>query len=458
MKLKNALSVQFPPLARNKAAVFLFILAFAVGAGAVLPAPTLADTPEELQQKIADQNAKIAAIEKEIAQYESQLITIGTQKKTLQSEIEQLDLSRKKIGADIRVSEGKIRETNLQIEQLGGAISDKEKRVDNGKGAIHESFRSMYQTEETTLVEHLFTASGLANAWEEIDAQAELQTSLQEKIRELLTVKESLTVDLNATQKKQAQLKSLQRQLSGQKLVLDQNRKDQAALLTETKNKESTYQTLLAQKQQAKLEFERELNDYENALQFTIDPTQIPKAGSGVLSFPIDPDFMARCKNQTNVYKNIYCITQYYGNTAFAQSGAYKGKDHNGVDFGIPSGTRIVSALSGTVTATGNTDAYKGCYSYGKWVLVRHGNGLSTLYAHLSIISVGAGDVVSTGGLLGYSGKTGYATGPHLHFTVYVSDAVKVVRYGDVKAKTNCANAMIPVAATEAYLNPMSYL
>ena len=110
------------------------------------------------------------------------------------------------------------------------------------------------------------------------------------------------------------------------------------------------------------------------------------------------------------------------------------------------------------MVATGNTDAYKGCYSYGKWVLVKHTDGLSSLYAHLSYISVTEGTQVPVGGLLGYSGKTGYATGPHLHFTLFASDGVKLVKLGDIKAKTNCAGATVPVAPTGAYLNPMSYL
>jgi len=111
------------------------------------------------------------------------------------------------------------------------------------------------------------------------------------------------------------------------------------------------------------------------------------------------------------------------------------------------------------VKAVGNTDKVRGCYSYGKYVLVKHNNGLSTLYAHLSFIKVNKGDTVITGDTVGYSGNTGYSTGPHLHFAVYASQGVRIVRYGDyVKGKTNCGNAYIPVAPLNAYLNPLDYL
>ena len=111
-------------------------------------------------------------------------------------------------------------------------------------------------------------------------------------------------------------------------------------------------------------------------------------------------------------------------------------------------------SFSGGVQSTGNTDAQKSCYSYGKWVLIKHGNGLTTLYAHLDLIKVVAGQAVSTSDIIGYSGQTGYATGPHLHFTLYASEGVSVQRYSQSR---NCKNVDIPVASSNAYLDPMRY-
>jgi len=432
------------------AAVFFFFV--------VLPGQIRADVNEDLQKKIDESNAKIAELEKEIAAYETQLIGIGNEKKTLEGEVGRLDLSRKKIGTDIAVTENRVSAATLELEDLGGEISDKERRIVNGRAAIGKSFRTLHQIEDITLVEHILSATRLTDAWEESDKLRQLEASIQNEIKTLQTTKEGLTIDYRSVEERRAKLLSLKKELAGQKAVLDQNRKEQASLLSQTKNKESEYQKLLEEKRTAKAEFEQELSAYENQLAYNLDPSKIPRPGSGVFAFPMAEDFIARCKNKEKTYGNIYCITQYFGDTAFARSGAYDGKGHNGIDFGVPEGTRIGTALSGVVQATGNTDQYKGCYSYGKWALVEHGNGLSTLYAHLSHISVSKGDVLSTGGLIGYSGKTGYATGPHLHFTAYIADAVRLVRLGDIKSKTNCANAVIPVAPTPAYLNPIQYL
>ncbi|MBV9349165.1 MAG: peptidoglycan DD-metalloendopeptidase family protein [Patescibacteria group bacterium] len=435
------------------------LLAAAAGLFGLAPA-IRADTSSnsDIQQKINDTNAQIAALEKEIAQYQNSLATVSAQKKTLQSELNRLDLSRKKIATDISLTQEKITQANLELSQLRGAITDKQARIAKDKDSAAASLRNIAKTEERTLVEGLLTSDGLVSAWEEVSANSTLNSALGRDIGDLQTTEEALSADYDQTQANEAKLVSLEQSLGGQKSVLDQNRKEEATLLTQTKNKESNYQNLIAQKKAEEAAFEQQLNDYQATLKYTLDPTQIPKAGSGVLSFPLDLGYMARCQNQKSIYGNIYCITQYFGNTAFAQSGAYNGKGHNGVDFGAPEGTKVVAALSGTVLGTGNTDLEAGCYSYGKWVYVQHDNGLGSIYGHLSVISVSKGERVETGQLLGYSGKTGYATGPHLHFGLYVASQVKIIKLGDVKATTGCGNTYMPVAPTEAYLNPMAYL
>jgi murein DD-endopeptidase MepM/ murein hydrolase activator NlpD len=213
--------------------------------------------------------------------------------------------------------------------------------------------------------------------------------------------------------------------------------------LAETKSQESTYQSILAKKKAQQASFEAALQDLQSKLQYTINPDQITPAGKGVLRWPL---------------YNVR-LTQSFGNTAFARGGAYNGKGHNGIDLAAQVGTPLKAALSGTVLATGNTDVVRGCYSFGKWVMIKHSNGLSTMYAHMSQINVSTGQAVATGQLIGYTGETGYATGPHLHFGVYVSSATQIVTLGSAtKSATACSNAVMPVVPLSGYLNPSNYL
>ena len=113
--------------------------------------------------------------------------------------------------------------------------------------------------------------------------------------------------------------------------------------------------------------------------------------------------------------------------------------------------------MSGTVVGSGNMDLAGGgrCRAYGKWIMVKHANGLSTLYAHLSLISISTGQTVSTGDVIGYSGNTGATTGPHLHFGVYATEGVRIT---NLSSSSYCSGVLYPLADPTAYLNPLSYL
>jgi len=129
----------------------------------------------------------------------------------------------------------------------------------------------------------------------------------------------------------------------------------------------------------------------------------LPIPSTGLLAYPV---------------QGLIRISQNWGATKFAKNG-YKGGWHNGLDFAAPLGTPILAAEGGIVLASGNQDLYCRRGAYGKYIVIRHTNGLVTLYAHLSRYSLSSGDIVKRGDIIGYMGSTGYSTGSHLHFTVY---------------------------------------
>jgi murein DD-endopeptidase MepM/ murein hydrolase activator NlpD len=88
---------------------------------------------------------------------------------------------------------------------------------------------------------------------------------------------------------------------------------------------------------------------------------------------------------------------------------------HAGIDIGAPTGQAIVAVLSGRVVSAGPMG------SYGNLVVIDHGDGLTTAYAHQSRVAVGAGQQVGRGAVIGYVGSTGASTGPHLHFETRVN-------------------------------------
>ena len=88
---------------------------------------------------------------------------------------------------------------------------------------------------------------------------------------------------------------------------------------------------------------------------------------------------------------------------------------HRGVDFGGREGTPVYAAERGTVTWCGMVK------EYGNLIIINHGRGLSSRYAHLSVLAVKTGAVVGKGDLIGFVGMTGRSTGPHLHFETLIN-------------------------------------
>jgi len=400
---------------------------------------------DKLKQEINDRSKRLLEIEKEIAQFEQDLKKVGAERNTLQKAINQLELERKKVQADIRYTEQKIDATDLELSKLILEIEAAESDIATKKEAIAEIIRRSYKIENESIIEVMLKHDHLSEFWSSLDTLLQVQSSMADKVEELNSLKLVLNEKRDETEDRRGALVDLKDQYSDQSTVLANNRAERGQLLAQTRNKESEYQNLIKTKQSARELILKEMRDYEAQLQFILDPTTIPTAGTAVFQWPL---------------KNVI-ITQYFGGTEFARrnAGVYGGRPyHPGVDFGAPRGTPIYAPLAGTVRATGNTDAVPGCWSWGKWTLIDHANGLSTLYAHQDVISVTAGQRVATGEIIGYVGNTGFSTGPHLHFTVYAKDGVSVRAFNQIKTVTSCGAATTPVAATEAYLDPMNYL
>ncbi|OHA40526.1 MAG: hypothetical protein A3G59_01985 [Candidatus Taylorbacteria bacterium RIFCSPLOWO2_12_FULL_47_20] len=393
----------------------------------------------DLQSKIAERTKAIEELEKEIAGYQNQIELTKSEAESLRKAINTLEITRKKLAADISLTNVKIGTVNLTIEELQIEISETEASILKRKESIGKGIRRINENDHVDFVEIVFGASNLSQVLDATERMREVQTALFANIAELGLLKSSLDSKVASNEKKKTELTTLNTRLSDQKQIAEQNKKEKDELLKKTRNKESQYQQSLKEKMAIKEAFESELLEFERQLRFEMDSSKLPAIGSGVLSYPLSNPF----------------ITQTFGMTDFAKSGAYDGRGHNGVDFRAAIGTPITASADGKVVGTGDTDTVCPGASYGKWVLIEHGNGLSTLYGHLSLPKVSAGEAVLRGTVIGYSGNTGYSTGPHLHFTVYAADGVKIM---EKKSQVCKGTYTMPVADLRAYLNPIDYL
>lgn len=417
-------------------AAFLFICFIFFGLSFVSRAPVAhAQSATDIQFQIDENKKKLDAIEAEIKTFQKQLNALGEKKNTLQSTISSLTLSQKQLAAQIQATENKIASAALKIKQLTLSIGDKEEAITIDKNAISKAIRSTENREQTPLIAVLISSNSLGDAWKLTDEAAQFTSALSKDVEDLRAARTELATNRDEISAVKAKHVALQKDLIVQKKSVDLNKAAQQKLLADTKNQESTYQKLIADKQAEESRFETALFELASKLEFVLDPSRVPPAGKGVLRWPLDGVF----------------VTQFFGKSSSAQR-LYTSGSHDGIDFRASIGTPIRASLSGTVLEV-NYGAAQNC-QYGKWVLIKHPNGLATLYAHLSDISVQKNAVVVTGQVVGYSGNTGYATGPHLHFGVYLADAISLKQY-------TCKNGQrvtIPIAPISAYLNPLSYL
>lgn len=393
-----------------------------------------ASTADDLKSQMQARQKEIKKLELEIAQYQSSLTATQEEKDTLQRAVARHKTQIKKLEADIALTQKRLQQTELLITSLSYDIRGKEEAIARNRESLAETLRVVRARDETSFVAMILGNSALSEFFGELEALGRLEERIKEQLGNLSTLKEELVLSRGEAEEKESELKNLKEELDDRRVIAQDNKQKSDNLLKETKNKESTYQRLLTEREAKRVKIFDELAAIEDELRRLIDPSLLPTKTRGILAWPVK-DFL---------------VTQYFGLTDFATSygsDVYNGKGHNGIDFRAPIGTPVYAAEDGAVKAIGNTDSVCPGGSYGKWIIIDHPNNLSTLYAHLSLQKIASGQTVKRGDLIGYSGRTGYVTGPHLHFTVYALQTFRLAQ------TIHCGK--VPAGG---YIDPLDYL
>jgi murein DD-endopeptidase MepM/ murein hydrolase activator NlpD len=396
---------------------------------------------EELRAQIDEYNSQIAELEKEIAEYQKQIDSAGKESKTLKNQILQLEIRIKKFRADITLTGKQISAADILLEEITLSIRAKEKEIGKTKQLLAEVIRNMDEIESRTLIEVLLAHNSLSDFFGDLERMKDFQNNINVNLGQLKSLKNDFQKQEDEKNAEKEQLENLKLKLADQKFLVEDQKIQKNVLLKETQNKESAYKKLLNDRTVKQKALGEEIHAIEEEIRIIIDPASLPPIGTGVLKWPLDE----------------IKITQEFGWTSYARSHSWlypKEVGHNGVDFKASIGTPIKAAMNGTAVV-GDTDIGCSGVSYGKWVLIKHPNNLSTLYAHLSLIKVLNGEEVQTGQIIGRSGDTGISDGPHLHFGVIATQGIIGYEY---KSKVCGRTMRLPLVAPNGYLNPLSYL
>lgn len=215
-----------------------------------------------------------------------------------------------------------------------------------------------------------------------ISRDLELLEKLKQDAAEINSRKEQLAAEMK-------EIKATQTELEAKKAKVNKLREQRAYMLYKAQEEEQSSQE----------EYERLLAISENIASMLRNMEN--SGGSAPAGHGGTGQFMWPCNGP---------ITSYYGWRTHPIFGTTK--YHSGMDIAVDSGTPIHAADSGTIVYSGWLGGYGNC------VMIDHGGGLVTLYAHNSALNVGEGQYVSKGTVVAYAGSTGYSTGPHCHFEV----------------------------------------
>jgi len=380
---------------------------------------------DDLRSQIDQKEQEIKKLEAQAAAYKKELETAQSQKNTLNNQIALIQSRVAKLRNDISITGAKIDNASLKIEELTLDIGEKQNEIDKRKESLATMIQILYEYDDESLIEMALVKNSFSDFLSQVYYIETIQKNVHKDLLAFQELKKQLEGDRTEAEKQRSELYGLQNQLAGQKKIVEQEKGEKDYLLIQTKGQEKQYQSLLDDTLKKQAEIQQQIYELEDKLKLAYDPTSLPESRSGVLSWPLGG-----------------VLTQGYGYTAYSKK-LYATGFHNGIDISSSYGEPIRTALNGTVLAIGNC----GKYAYGKWIAVKHENALTTLYAHLSGYGTyKAGDSVKTGDIIGYEGSTGYSTGAHLHFGVYVTQTFRVesMWYG-----------MLPLGA---HLDPMKYL
>lgn len=363
---------------------------------------------DDLKVQIETKNQEIKKLEEEAKRYRENILAKDKEAQTLKNQISKIELTIKKLSSDIRLTDAQVGRTRLEIQSLSQEISVKESSIQSARKNLGNLLATISQKDEEGMLTIVAKYETLAKFFDAVNALLGTERGVRDEIADLRNLKRELESSKKAAEQKQRELGFLLGMLHDQKEIQNGVRRERASLLAETKNQEKRYRELLDVTQAEQESIQKDIEALEERLREAVEPGSLPPKRGGLLLWPAEGT-----------------LTQGYGRTAFARWSDFY-RFHNGIDIKAPVGSPVIAADSGTVLATGDTDLYCRRGAYGKYIVMRHANNLATLYAHLSLPRVFAGESVNRGDVIGYIGMTGLTTGPHLHFTVYDSRTVEL--------------------------------
>ncbi len=347
------------------------------------------------RNKIAELNDSYKELEAQQKKIDSQISNAKSEKQKQEAIKEQIDGQINTTTKQIELLSERIDLLNGNIEQKQVEMEQKQTQIDGTMELFKKRMRAMYiagnNTSTIGLVLGAESYSQMLIRAEVVGRVAEhdreLLAKLDQDFRELNEIKSEIEEDKSAVEGDKAEMAEKKEELDDQfKLAQDK-----------IHDIDAMEKAFMANK----AELQKQMKQVQAQMQAIYDEINresmnVPYTG-GVMQWP------SRSLSQiTSSYGSRFGGSDFHTGIDIAGSGAY--------------GTPVLAAATGTVKVA-NTAVTPG-YGYGKYVIIDHGGGIQTLYAHCSALNVSVGQTVAVGQQIAQVGSTGWSTGPHIHFEV----------------------------------------
>jgi murein DD-endopeptidase MepM/ murein hydrolase activator NlpD len=357
-------------------------------------AASLSDQLSSLKKQQNEIAAKQKDVRSKISELSGKIAEIGSLKAALDQQIELTELEIVNVGEQILIIEQEIA---LKQQEYDLTYDDELHQVEIFKARV----RAMEENGEISYYSILFQANSFTDLLSRIDFISEIM-SYDESVVDRLDAAKQRTAD------KKAELESVKteveryRELQLEKIAEKETEIEEAeALMMSLKEDKDALADIMQQYESDRTKIDAKITDTVKKLEEQRKAAE--KAANGKIVST--GQFIWPCDSQL--------ITSGFGPRKSPTKGA--SSNHKGVDVGAKHGSNIYAADSGKVVIAEYSS------SFGNYVMLNHGDGRYTVYAHMSKLKCKVGDSVTQGQVIGLVGSTGVSTGPHLHFEVHVN-------------------------------------
>lgn len=394
-----------------KQGLVFFLLLFMVCTSVVFVSAT-EDSEEETSEKTEEQNEEqneeledlenqrqetleeINDLKNSISNVQGEIDSLKAEKNSIQSYINQLDNKINVLSNEISNFETKIEEKKTDIENTKKELEEAEIACDEQYDSMKKRIQFIYENPSQSLVELILTSGDFVDFINRADHVASMSSYDRQMMDKLIETQKEIVLKEETLEAELEELEMMQAELESQKKKVNASINAKKGELTAKANEIGSATGEKSEYQKQLEEQEKLLNDIEEQIARAANPDAYTGSATG---------FIWPCPAYTR-------ISSYFGPRPQPVPGA--STNHKGVDLAAPYGSNILASAAGVVT----TSKYSA--SAGNYVVIAHGNGISTVYMHASSLLVSVGQEVSQGQVIAKVGSTGYSSGNHLHFGV----------------------------------------